>query len=85
VIYPNGTTELLPATPANHRRLRGIGYTRFVVKLEREADQGSSSAPVYATAQPSRRQLLDVAAQLWGPGAEMILVFDEDGELLEME
>jgi hypothetical protein len=85
VIYPNGATELLPANPATHRRLRGLGYTRFLLKLEREVDHASFSAPVYASSQPSRAQLMDIAAQLWESSAEMIRVFDEDGELLEME
>jgi hypothetical protein len=84
-IYPNGAVELLPANPATHRRLRGLGYTRFVVKLEREADSASFSAPVYASAQPSRVELQEIATQLWGLGAETIRVFDDDGALLEME
>jgi hypothetical protein len=85
VIYPNGATELLPENPATHRRLRGLGYTRFLLKLERESDHASFSAPVYASSQPSRAQLMDIAAQLWETAAEMIRVFDENGELLEME
>lgn len=84
-IYPNGTVELLPANPATHRRLRGLGYTRFLMKLEREADKASFSAPVYASLQPSRVQLREIAAQLWGLDAEPIRVFDDDGMLLEME
>jgi hypothetical protein len=84
-IYPTGTIASLPANPATHRRLRGLGYTRFLVKLEREGDSASFSTPVYAISQPSRVQLTDVAAQLWGLGAERIRVFDETGELLDAE
>jgi hypothetical protein len=84
-IYPNGTVELLPANPATHRRLRGLGYTRFLVKVEGEADRSSFSAPVYAGSQPSLAQLIEIAAQLWGLGAESIRVFDDDGVLLEVE
>jgi hypothetical protein len=84
-IYPNGTIELLPANPATHRRLRGLGYTRFLVKVEREADHASFSAPVYAGARPSRAQVIEIAAKLWGLGAEVIRVFDDDGVLVETE
>jgi hypothetical protein len=84
-IYPNGTVELLPANPATHRRLRGLGYTRFLVKVEREADRASFSAPVYAGSRPSLAQLIEIAAQLWGGGAESLRVFDDDGVLLEVE
>lgn len=84
-IYPTGSMELLPANPATHRRLRGLGYQRFLIKAEREADGASFSAPVYASARPTRAQLTDVAAQLWGLAGETIHAFDEDGELLEID
>jgi hypothetical protein len=84
-IYPNGTIEILPANPATHRRLRGLGYSRFLVKVEREADRAAFSAPVYASSQPSLEQLTEVAARLWGSGAETIHVFDDDGVLLATE
>jgi len=84
-IYPNGTVELLPANPTTHRRLRGLGYTRFLIKLERASDSASFSAPVYASARPSLSQLMEVAALLWGVGAETIRVYDDDGVLLAAE
>jgi hypothetical protein len=84
-IYPNGTVEVLPANPSTHRRLRGLGYSRFLVKVEREADRASFSAPVYASSQPSFAQLTELAAKLWGLGAETIHVFDDDGTLLATE
>jgi hypothetical protein len=84
-VYPNGTVEILPANPATHRRLRGLGYSRFLVKVQREADRATFSAPVYASSQPSMERLTEVAARLWGFTVETIHVFDDDGVLLATE
>jgi hypothetical protein len=53
--------------------------------LEREGDQLTLSAPVYAKSQPSWRELATIAAQLWPPGAGVIHIFDENGELFDAE
>lgn len=85
VIYPAGGAEVVPANPANHRRLRALGFKRFTLKLEREQDPPSTSAPVYARSHPSKSHLVDAASQLWGIGDGLLSVFDENGELLASE
>jgi hypothetical protein len=85
VIYPAGGAEVVPANPANHRRLRALGFSRFIVKLEREQGVPQDSAPIYARSQPSKHELADAAAQLWGIDSGFLSVFDENGELLASE
>lgn len=83
VIHPNGSTEVQDFHPVEHRRLRGLGYKRFAIQFVRGPDQRAVSGAVYSRFTPSPWQGSEAARQLWGRGAGVIRLFDENGELIE--
>jgi hypothetical protein len=83
VIHPNGSTELHDFHPAEHQRLRGLGYKRFALQFLRGGDKQMVNGAVYSRVTPSAWQASEATRQLWGRGPGAIRLFDENGELIE--
>jgi hypothetical protein len=83
VIHPNGSTQLQDFHPAEHQRLRGLGYKRFALQFLRGGDKQMVNGAVYSRVTPSAWQASEATRQLWGRGAGAIRLFDENGELIE--
>jgi SnoaL-like domain len=83
VIHPNGSTQVQDFHPAEHQRLRGLGYRRFALQFLRGGDKQMVNGAVYSRVTPSAWQASEATRQLWGRGAGAIRLFDENGELVE--